>query len=674
MMDPLTGRGVGHRRASLKCTYCARSFARTEHLTRHERSHRNEKPFSCSYCSATFTRKDVIKRHHLRYHPTIPETVGAATGPPVPTSSQSAPVAIISPEEQVFNRSQGANPTDTASSNNGGPSPSLFMDNYILDAFLSDFDFQPPPNAEYIGDFSGIVTPSRPPGQVRDPLSWRGSLELSEQKRTQVFTEAKFVLESAGMKSIGDFPSRLTLERFLVTFFECFLDYHPFLHVPTWQTEEAHPCLLLAMLVIGAGCYKEYGTAHALYRAARHSVTMHVEIVTSSASETPLWAIQSLLILISYGTRSGEQELFRNAVSWTSALASVVRWTAAQSMHQDWEYHSPELWEDWIRDETVVRTKWAAFTTLNVLTVCFHVTPALLVHEITNLPLPCNESEWASPTMESWLKVRMGRVRSCPCLGDALAALLCPSPLQVGTVSVFGTYVLLHAILQKMWEFRQNMWLDSSDLAKYVQKFEVTLGRWHTCWEDNVESSVSPRNPHSAVTANPAALFRLAYMWTGADFSLVRAAIGSQDPETIECSFRQLVIPVSRSDLTMRIVTHAIGALSTRVKLGMALQEQRLSCFQSFEVHLFSVECCLFSCAWLKDTQDRPEAQWSSEEAERIKLVREILSEVDLPASQTQKPDAVRLVYTWALILNRRAVWKLQKIVAGSLERYADSL
>ncbi|KAL4756329.1 uncharacterized protein BDW70DRAFT_164603 [Aspergillus foveolatus] len=663
-----------HRRASLKCTYCARSFARTEHLTRHERSHRNEKPFSCSYCSATFTRKDVIKRHHVRCHPSIPEMVGAATDPPVPTSSQPAQVAIASPQEHVAHRSQGVNPGDMAPGAMGAHSPSLFMDNYIYNAFLSDFDWQPPLNVEHFGNFSGIVAPSQPPAEVRHPSPWTGSLELSDRKRIQVFTEAKVVLEPAGIKSISDFPSRLSLERFLVTFFECFLDYHPFLHVPTWQTEDAHPCLLLAMLVIGAGCYKEYDIAHALYSAARYSITMHVGIVASSASATPLWAMQSLLILISYGMRSGEQELFRNAVSWASALASVVRWMGSQSTHQDFEYQSPELWEDWIREEMVIRTKWAAFTTLNVLTICFHITPALLVHEMSSIPLPCNESEWASPTMESWLQVRMGCVRVRTCLGEALAALLCPSPLQAETVSVYGTYVLLHSILQGLWGFQQNAWLGSSDLAKYLSKFEVTLERWHTCWEDNVESSVSPRNPYSAVTANPAALFRLAYMWTGADFSGVRAAIASLRPETIESSFKQLVIPVSQAHLTMRIVMHAIGALATRVKLGMALKEQRLSCFQSFEVHLFSVECCLFSCAWLKETQNRPESQWSPEEAEQVKLVREILSEVDLPASRAQKPDAVRLVYAWALILNRRAVWKLQKIVADSLERYADSL
>ncbi|KOC14647.1 hypothetical protein AFLA70_74g003171 [Aspergillus flavus AF70] len=611
MMGPLSGMRAGHRRASLKCTYCARSFARTEHLTRHERSHRNEKPFSCRYCSATFTRKDVIKRHHVRCHPTIPEMVGAATDSLVPTSSEPAAAAIAPPQEHVVNHSQGINAMDMASNSMGGHPPSAFMDNYIYNAFLSDFDFQPPLNVEYFGNLSG-KTKTRPPAQVRDISPWRGSLELSERKRVEVFTEAKLVLESAGIKDISDFPSRLSLERFLVTFFECFLDYHPFLHVSTWQTEDAHPCLLLAMLVIGAGCYKEYSTAHALYCAARHFVTMH-----------------------------------------------VVRWTGSQSKHQDFDYQSPELWADWIRDEMVIRTKWAAFATLNILTVCFNVTPALLVHEMSNIPLPCNEFEWASPTMESWPQVRMGCVRGWTCLGEALAALLCPSPLQAET---------------GMWGFQQNSWLESCDLAKYFQKFEVTLRGWHTCWKDNVESSVSPRNPYSAVTANPAALFRLAYMWIGADFSGVRASIASLDPETIESSFKQLVIAVPPTDLTMRIVTHAIGALSTRVKLGMALKEQRLSCFQSFEVHLFSVECCLFSCTWLKETQNRPESQWSPEEADQIKLVREILSEVDLPASRTQKPDAARLVYMWALILNRRAVWKLQKIVADSLERYADSL
>ena len=186
----------------------------------------------------------------------------------------------------------------------------------------------------------------------------------------------------------------------------------------------------------------------------------------------------------------------------------------------------------------------------------------------------------------------MSRCRNCPCFGEALAIVLGSEPLQSDTISVFGTYVLLHALLQNIWALRRNVLLDPAHLASCLERTDVALGRWHWCWAGNIESSASPRNPHSAVTANPAALFRLAYIWVGVDFAPVRTAIVSHDPETIEQSFKQLSIPIKGSDLSLKIVMQAVGALKTRVKLGMALREQRLGCFQSFEVHLYSLECC----------------------------------------------------------------------------------
>lgn len=150
---------------------------------------------------------------------------------------------------------------------------------YLRLIFLSSGTFMPS---------SGLSGP--PP----DPPFFKGSLELSERKRNQLFAETKDVLRrvrrkcttpvwflpnsslQAGIKNIAEFPSRLSLERFLVTFFEYFLDYLPFLHVPTWQAEMAHPCLFLSMLAVGAGCYKEYDTAHALHDAARSLMMTYV--------------------------------------------------------------------------------------------------------------------------------------------------------------------------------------------------------------------------------------------------------------------------------------------------------------------------------------------------------------------------------------------------------------
>ncbi|KAH8821989.1 hypothetical protein F5884DRAFT_868256 [Xylogone sp. PMI_703] len=54
-----------------KCTMCPHIFARAEHLIRHERLHRNEKPFCCDHCEAQFSRKDLKKRHMLKYHPEL---------------------------------------------------------------------------------------------------------------------------------------------------------------------------------------------------------------------------------------------------------------------------------------------------------------------------------------------------------------------------------------------------------------------------------------------------------------------------------------------------------------------------------------------------------------------------------------------------------------------------
>ncbi|RDA94544.1 hypothetical protein CP533_2740 [Ophiocordyceps camponoti-saundersi (nom. inval.)] len=52
------------------CGTCQRSFARLEHLKRHERSHTKEKPFECPECSRCFARRDLLLRHQQKLHQT----------------------------------------------------------------------------------------------------------------------------------------------------------------------------------------------------------------------------------------------------------------------------------------------------------------------------------------------------------------------------------------------------------------------------------------------------------------------------------------------------------------------------------------------------------------------------------------------------------------------------
>ncbi|OAL33284.1 hypothetical protein AYO20_07446 [Fonsecaea nubica] len=50
------------------CLTCMRSFARLEHLKRHERSHTKEKPFACPECTRCFARRDLLLRHQQKLH------------------------------------------------------------------------------------------------------------------------------------------------------------------------------------------------------------------------------------------------------------------------------------------------------------------------------------------------------------------------------------------------------------------------------------------------------------------------------------------------------------------------------------------------------------------------------------------------------------------------------
>lgn len=59
------------------CGTCGRSFARLEHLKRHERSHTKEKPFECPQCTRCFARRDLLLRHQQKLH-----QAGAASSRP----------------------------------------------------------------------------------------------------------------------------------------------------------------------------------------------------------------------------------------------------------------------------------------------------------------------------------------------------------------------------------------------------------------------------------------------------------------------------------------------------------------------------------------------------------------------------------------------------------------
>ncbi|ANB13203.1 hypothetical protein AWJ20_1485 [Sugiyamaella lignohabitans] len=97
--------GGGSNNKKYRCCYCDRAFSRSEHRTRHERSHTKERPFHCPKCPSTFVRRDLLLRHDRTVH--APKTKGG-------------------PEEKKLN--DGSSSSSSGSTSSSGPTlPSLDM-------------------------------------------------------------------------------------------------------------------------------------------------------------------------------------------------------------------------------------------------------------------------------------------------------------------------------------------------------------------------------------------------------------------------------------------------------------------------------------------------------------------------------------------------------------------
>ncbi|ORY19567.1 fungal-specific transcription factor domain-domain-containing protein [Clohesyomyces aquaticus] len=89
-----------------KCQFCNRAFSRSEHRSRHERSHTKERPFKCLKCRSTFVRRDLLLRHD--------RTVHAKDGGVPLHSEVKRRTTTKAPEVSAPGSSKGAMPMDTA--------------------------------------------------------------------------------------------------------------------------------------------------------------------------------------------------------------------------------------------------------------------------------------------------------------------------------------------------------------------------------------------------------------------------------------------------------------------------------------------------------------------------------------------------------------------------------
>jgi len=294
-------------------------------------------------------------------------------------------------------------------------------------------------------------------------------------------------------------PSRHTLTRYIVSFFEGFHSHLPFLHAPTLRLADRPLELILAMCAAGAQYCFEHRNSERLFHAAKAILTAKMtgempgfgwstkSVLTQprnardvppyiarsvpgatpttpppgsesrdSESHDPMEAIRCLLLLMGYATWEGS-ELLHEAFGLQSLLIQRLRDVGLQEESEDESTSTNLSWSDWVDQESTRRTKLVSFAFIHVHSIAYNMYPALRSNEI-HLRLPCSTREWNSQTLTQWQTARQDAKKQQLYFQDALSLLLTASDgnANINPIpSPLGNYILLHGLLQRMHLVRE---------------------------------------------------------------------------------------------------------------------------------------------------------------------------------------------------------------------------
>ena len=307
------------------CHRCGRSFARREHVERHERSHTKEQPFACTVCRQAFTRKDLLTRHRRLSHQHVPPVAQHAAG----HEHHGGQPSLAVPYSPPFGESSATNDGLLLPPNVAAPSAvisegSLSAQDGTMDFFDSTtwgdfsvftdnlaFPFYPYSPSDHRmpllpGELLGSIAPEVIENNVSrggddlvpavvdaDGLSRFGSrlpsLDRDDHASTRTYDAhkkaaahphmtsfclelIKLQLESFSNVVPKDFtlPSRHAFNRFIHGYFSGFHGHYPIFHLPTLSLEKLPVELILSIAAIGAQYCLERSPGFKLFYSAKY--------------------------------------------------------------------------------------------------------------------------------------------------------------------------------------------------------------------------------------------------------------------------------------------------------------------------------------------------------------------------------------------------------------------
>ncbi|KAH9218013.1 hypothetical protein DL95DRAFT_491532 [Leptodontidium sp. 2 PMI_412] len=685
----LNGPGRRPKSSTRRCSVCSREFARTEHLVRHERSHRGEKPFSCHICGMHFTRKELVTRHVGKQHQDLsPAFVEGIIQSPVPGFQWPDPPNVDGPplfvgegyEDYTTKFWEGLLPDSL-----GFPTQTAqLVSNSTFDFFTANTGVEEGRNLEEeptatstsaehvnigsgldLGNFATSETDLFIPkkdlfldffSNESDDLdsSSFGNFEISFAKRKEMISE----MDESTLHSEISLLGRLQLERYIIAFFDSMLPILPFVHIPTWGAEDTAPYVLLAMASSGAIYCKNHLHGDRLHQAAR--VTTLKQGSSSICGDSVL---QALFLIVSYGAWSGKSNMVQDALLLQSMLVEVFRCSQRQRSSPSMDDLSrPSVsWKNWIKAETAVRTRYTVFQFLNMLSWTMDIPPAIVISEI-NEPLPSSELEWKAAGSQEWLRVYKQQAPRVS-LTATLDALLSPDSSWTPPRNTFASLVIIHALLQRIWHLRQDRWNNCNSIEFPILSY--ALDKLELASMPKAESVLSLHSEGASQAYSLNALVRLARVYLCSDIEHLRLAFSTVDENTPLSSTSDLI---DRSPASTRAASTAADALQIVLKFGCRCTSN--SGCGSLSYFFSSLQCAFYLRRWLRTLESAPHSGWTEDEKRVVASIEYTMCEIDLPKSIQRQPLSIKVVYTSTIAFEGVGTWGAIQNLSSYIKKY----
>ena len=213
--------------------------------------------------------------------------------------------------------------------------------------------------------------------------------------------------------------SMWSLQNYIGSYWYHFHDQLPILHQPTFSADEVHPCLLLAIMAMGASYLEQAHGRRTTNNAARFAafVAWHLrwQVFRDPDSRPPakLWVFQTLILLGIYEKMNSSRALHERAHIHSATTTILMRrGTALIDEHPTQRETSSQAtspsqwWSRWIQAEATRRAAFAVFYLDALSAIQFGHAALMGVHEI-RLPLPCDDALWSATSAEE-----VGRVEA----------------------------------------------------------------------------------------------------------------------------------------------------------------------------------------------------------------------------------------------------------------------